>query len=286
MTARTQRRRGVPPAGSLAVTLLLAACAAPPPQTAPTPVAAPPVAVRAPSPEAALDAFSRRHREAARAAEQQSRWLDAVWGWDVVLALEPDDREALARRAAAASAADKAASDRLQQARSAQQRGDTDAAVQLYLETLAHRPDDPSAATALREIEAARAPRRNAAAVAARAAPRAVARNPAPTLRSTAPSSTVPAASPGPRNEFEHAGLLARQGEFDAAIKLLEPLAFAPGGDREARSALADVYYRQAAMLATSDPTSAKRALMRCLQLDPRHKDAALLWRKLRDTAR
>lgn len=282
MTARTLHRPGPSPGASLALTLLLAACAATAPQTVPEPVAPPPVAASASRPEAALDAFRRRQREAARVAEQQARWIDAVWAWEVVLALEPDDREAQARRAAAVEAADKAAGERLRQARAAQQRGDLDAAVQLYIETLALRPDDPVAATALREIEATRAPRRSAAAVAARAAPRTATRIPAPT-RNTAPP---PVPAPNPRNEFEHAGLLARQGEFDAAIKLLEPLAFARGGDREARGALADVYYRQAVALASGDPAGAKQALMRCLQLDPRHKDAALLWRKLRDGAR
>lgn len=282
MTPRAQRRRATPRCVCPALTLLLAACAAPPPQTTPAPIAAPPVAARhnGSGQEAALSAFRRRQQEAARAAEQQGRWSDAIWAWDVVLALDPDDPEARARRPAAAGAADKAAGERLQQARTAQQRGDRDTAVQLYLETLALRPDDSAAATALREIEAARAPRRSAAAVAARAAPRAAARTPAPTAGAAA--AAVP---PGPRNEFEHAALLARQGEFEAAIRLLEPLALAPGSDREARSALADVYYRQAAALANGNPAGAKKALMRCLQLDPRHKEAALLWRKLRDAA-
>lgn len=241
---------------------------------------APPAATGVARPEAALDTFQRRQREAARLAEQQTRWIDAAWAWDVVLALEPDDREALARRAAAIDAADQGASERRQRARAAQQRGDLDTAVQLYIDTLALRPDDATAATALREIETARAPRRSAAAVAVRAAPRAATRAPAPVA-----AAVRAAPPPGPRNEFEHAGLLARQGEFEAAIKLLEPLALAPGGDREARNALADLYYRQASALADGDPAGAKRALMRCLQLNPRHKEATLLWRKLRDAA-
>lgn len=280
MTARAQCRRGASPSVGPALALLLAACAGPSPQTAPTPSAAPPIATGSAKQETALDAFRRRQQEVAQAAEQQSRWADAAWAWDVVLALEPDDLEAQARRAAAAKAADKAAGERLQQARAAQQRGAMDAAVQLYLEALALRPDDPAAASALREIEVARAARRSASAVAVRAAPRAAARAPAPTAGAAAA-----AAPPGPRNEFEHAGMLARQGEFEAAIKLLEPLALAPGGDREARNALADVYYRQAAALAGSNPAGARQALMRCLQLDPRHKDAVLLWCKLRDAA-
>lgn len=279
MKPHAQRRPATPRCVGPAFTLLLAACAAPPPQTAPASITAPPVATtRATGQEATLNAFRRRQQEAARAAEQQGRWADATWAWDVVLALEPGDREAQARRAAAAEAADKAAGERLQLARAAQQRGDRDTAVQLYLETLALRPDDSAAATALREIEAARAPRRSAAAVAARAVPRAAARTPTP-----AAGAAAAAMPPGPRNEFEHAALLARQGEFEAAIRLLEPLALAPGGDREARSALADVYYRQAAALANGNPAGAKKALMRCLQLDPRHKEAALLWRQLRD---
>lgn len=229
---------------------LLAGCAAAPELP---PAAAPPAPAPAPVPVAAdtLPAFERQQRDAAQAAARQGRWADAVWAWDVVLALRPDDAAASAARAAALASARRIAADREARAHQARQRGDIDGAVKLYLEALAVAPEDASAANALRDIERARTRRGNLA------GPRS--------------AQSRPAAAAG-RNELEHASLLASQGEYESAIVLLTPLA---RSDARARTQLADIYWRQAQRLEARDRAAAIAALRHCLQLEPGHTAAA-----------
>ena len=231
----------------------LAACASgPEPVRDAAPSATAPAPASQQSPEASLGAFEQRQRDAAKLASQQGRWVEAIWAWDVVLALRPNDAAARAERDAAQATATGIAADRLARARQARQRGDNDGAVKLYLEALAVAPDDPVAADALRDIE--RAKTRRGSASAARTA------------------QTAQRGSPnGDRNDFEHASILASQGEFESAIALLAPQT----NDPRARSMLADIYWRQAQRLEAKDRAGAITALRRCLQLDPSHKLAA-----------
>lgn len=239
---------------------LLAACSSVPEAPAPPGADAPRVAPRrAPPPEvrpSGWPAFVERQRSIAEVAAQQGRWPDALWAWEVVLALHPDDPGALAGRAGAQAAVSQGVAERRPRAQAARQRGDWDAAQRLNLEILAMAPDDDAAADALREIERQRTRRGNVAGFRATPAP--------------------PAPAPQPqRNDLEHANLLANQGELDAAITLLKPIATAPGASSAARSSLAELYWRQADRLqAQGDHAGVQVALQRCVQLAPTWKEA------------
>lgn len=250
---------------ALGATLVLAACATPPDtSTAPGagPAAAPPRGSEAVSTDSGLFLFEQRQREAAVAAMQGGRWPEAVWAWDVVLALNPGDASARAQREAALHSSATAATARHALARAARARGDLDSAVKHYLDVLAVAPHDAGAADALREIERARTRRGNV--VVARTAP-------------------TPSAKPAsPRNDLEHASLLAAQGEFDAAIAMLAPQALGAKPDPQARTQLADIYWRQALRFEARDRAQAIAALQRCLQLDPHHAAAAEKLKALR----
>jgi hypothetical protein len=100
-----------------------------------------------------LTAFERQQRDAAEAAARQGRWLDAIWTWNIVLALSPNDADAKRQRAQAQHAIDAALPERLTRARAAHARGDIDTAARAYLDVLALAPDHAGAADALREIE-------------------------------------------------------------------------------------------------------------------------------------
>jgi len=198
-----------------------------------------------------LGAFEQHQREVARAAAEHGRWVEAIWAWDVVLALQPGDGAARSQREAAAAKAASIAADHQARARQARQRGDLDAAVKLYLEALAVMPNDAAAADALREIERSRTRRGSVSA-----------------MRTASPMRARAAATGGDRNDLEHASLLAQQGEFESAIALLAPLT----KDPRARAQLADIYWRQALSLEARDHAGAVAALQHCLQLEPGHK--------------
>jgi hypothetical protein len=139
----------------------LSACAAGPAEMATegrSAMAAP--GARAASPVAA---FERQYREQAAQAAALARWADALWAWDVVLALKPDDAEATVQRERAQRAAQAAVAEREPRAREAQQRGDADTATRLWLEVLSLAPEHAAAADALRQIERQRARRQNVA---------------------------------------------------------------------------------------------------------------------------
>ncbi len=243
-----------------------------------------------PAPEAqALLTFEKSQRNAAEAAAAQQRWVDAIWAWEVVLALKPRDAQAQAQRSAAQAAVAAGVAERLPRAAQARQRGDAEAASRLYLEVLALAPGEPGAAEALREMERQRA--RRTAAVTARAPSTSAAlslaaalppRQMAPPPAALLPSHSALKPAPDPTteradsNDLEHASLLAAQGEIDAAIALLRPLASRPRANPAARTPLADLYWRQAERLeARGERGAAITALQRCLQLVPSHRLAA-----------
>ncbi len=285
---------------------LLAACASvqegdAPPQTAAVPRPPrhePPVTVGPrglpPAPEAqALITFEKSQRSAAEAAAAQQRWVDAIWAWEVVLALKPRDAQAQAQRSAALAAVAAGVAERLPRAAQARQRGEWEAAHRLYLEVLALAPGEPTAADALREMErqrarrtaaaAPRAPGVNVAAILAtnqaqRAAAVLAPAMPAMGAAATRPTPTDPTdpADRADSNDLEHASLLAAQGEIDAAIALLRPLASGPRANAAARAPLAELYWRQAERQeARGERGAAITALQRCLQLVPGHRLAA-----------
>ncbi len=220
----------------------------------------------------ALAAFERQQRDAADAAARQGRWIDAIWAWDIVLALRPRDADAARRRAQAVEAINAALPERLARARAARSHGDIDAAARAYLDVLALAPDHAAAADALREIERERVRRyqlgQPSRAVMARRAP----------ANASARSATVEE-----RTEIEHASMLASQGDLKSAIAILQPLAGPRRGSATLRALLADLYLLQAEQLAATDRAGAIAALERSLQADPSHQQAAERLRQLRE---
>jgi tetratricopeptide (TPR) repeat protein len=88
------------------------------------------------------------------------------------------------------------------------------------------------------------------------------------------------------RNELEHATILARQGEIDSAIGLLERRLAADRNDRAARNMLADLYERKADdALASRDTASAIALLEKSLRLDPNDAQVAERLKQLRAAA-
>lgn len=214
--------------------------------------------IEAPGPAAPVDrtleVFARARRAAAEKAMREQRWATALREWDVVLALQPDDAPAATARARAREAARSAAAALVDEGEAAQRRGETVAAMRLYLQALALWPDQAQASKALRELEAARMRRTRLQPF---AAPMQAAR--------------APAAAKGDRNAVEHASLLAEQGELEAAVALLLPLSASRGGDAQARALLAELYVQQADALSDTDRGAAIAALERSLKLRPGH---------------
>lgn len=255
----------------------LAGCASDPPATGQPSWEAgePPAPARG---QDALAPFEKRQRAQAEAAAQQRRWAEAVWAWDVVLALRPNDAQAKEQRSRAQQQADDVAADRKARALQARQRGDLDAATRLYLEALAQAPGDRAAADALREIERQRSRRGNVQGY--RAPGLNLVKRPDNAGWMLLPERAGAAASRS--NAQEHASLMASQGDLDAAIAMLEPLATPPRADPGVRAQLADLYWRNALRLEAKDRQGAVAALERCLQLAPRHAQAAARLKVLR----
>jgi hypothetical protein len=226
---------------------MLSACAGTPREDSglsepPAQPAAAPAPAATPAP--ALVGFEITQRERARRLQRESLWPDARRAWAVVLALRPDDIEAQAGWAYAETAARATAQERALRAERARSHGDTEAAMRLNLEALAHDPDLPGPAEALRTLERKRA---------LRAPPQTFAR-----ARSTVSSP-----------ELEHAQLLAAEGHIDAALAVLEPLARAPRADAGLRRRVCDLLMRVAE--AQAAPAVALATVQRCLQLLPQH---------------
>ena len=256
--------------------VFLAACSTPPgtpaPPAEPAPQQAPRSREQPPPPRttSAVDQFEQNHRTAAEAAVRKGRWNEAIWAWDVVLALKPDDAEAIAGRRTADTAAQAAVAERLPRAAQARSRGDLEQAVRLYLEVLALRPGHAESADALRAMEIERS-RRQAVGSFARAMV------PGPAAPRTAPARQAS----GSGIDLEHASLLAGQGDIDAAIALLQPANGSRRAEPEARALLADLYVKQADKLAASDRPAALNALRQSLRTVPGHPAATLRLRQL-----
>ncbi len=106
-----------------------------------------------PAVDPALAAYEQRHRQAAKAASNEGRLADALWHWDIVLALHPQDEAAQRQRMQVQDRAQAQVQDRMNKAQQAQQQGNTDNAMRLYMEALAAQPTNRAAAEALRDLE-------------------------------------------------------------------------------------------------------------------------------------
>jgi tetratricopeptide (TPR) repeat protein len=260
----------------LTVVLAVAGCAgrgqvvvAPTPNT---PTATPPPAAANSNP--ALIEYEARQRETADSATQRGRWAEAILALDVLQALRPTDASLVQRRAQAEESAKLVASERLRQAKAAQQRGDSEAATRLFLEVLALQPAPAmqlEAAEALRALERERVARQHLG-VAARLA---FARSPLQEKLNAKPASAG-------RNDVEHASMMAAQGDVSGAIALLKPVNAEANADPSARRLLADLYLRQAEGLWPQQRDAAINAAERGLKVDPKHKllrERLALWR-------
>lgn len=260
-----------------AVACCAGGCAGPPPLPS---VKVSPIVVPArsddlvPGPSAgALANFERQQRDTADAAARRGRWAEAIWAWDVVLALTPHDAEAASQRAKAEEARRAALPERMARARADWSRGDLDAAARSYLEVLALAPDETTAADGLREIERERV-RRYQLGLPSRTV----------MARRTPSGNTARGPTVEERNEIEHASMLAGEGEINAAITILQPLAGPRRGSPTLRALLADLYLRQAERLVATDRAGAIAALELGLQADPGHRRLLQQLRQLRST--
>ncbi len=227
---------------------------------------------------ASVSAFEQHYRDRASSAQRQGRLADAAIAWEVLTVLRPESREYRDALLDTRRQIDVAVAERLPRAAQAQRRGDLDAATQGYLAVLALQPDSVPAADALRSIERERVKRQQLGRLSRLALMR----------RGTeAVGPTDKVASAGvDRNELEHATILARQGEIDSAIGLLERRLAADRNDRAARNMLADLYERKADdVLAARDTAGAIALLEKSLRLDPSDAQAAERLRQLRAAA-
>ncbi len=235
-----------------------------------------------------LAELAAKQRLAAETAERQGQWADAMWAWDVLLALAPQDAELAKRRGSAQATIEAAVNERLPRARLATQRGDAETAFRLFLEILALVPGQPEAGQALRKLERERVTRQNLGQLSRNALLRkdpdisAVA-TPAAPGNASAPATSNAGGGAG-RNELEHASLLAAQGEHAAAIAVLAAVVTQTPVDPAVKSLLADLYYRQAEAAAGSNRAAAITSLQRSLQLDPAHARAAIRLKQLQAT--
>lgn len=250
------RRPGpvTPPARSVlrwvapGLVLWLAGCAAPVQTPPPAPQAPPPPQAADPLPDW-LDA----ERARARAALAAGQPVAARQAWAAVLALAPDDAEALdGHQQARASAAETAAA-LLRGAELARSRGDTEAAMGASLQALALDPTLVAPARLLRELEQQRSRRSGP-----------------PRPRAAAPAWP------------EEAELLLAEGDVSGALRLAEPLARGARADAPIRQRVCELLLREAERLGRTDTAAAREPLQRCLQLLPRHAQALQRLRQLR----
>lgn len=258
-----------------AVAVGLAACAAPPPAplTAPDPAARP----AAGADDLALRRFQRVQLDRAEAAESQGRLADAHTAYEVLALLQPDGAHA-AKAAQLGLRIDAEVALRMPRAEAAQRRGDHDQAAQLYLEVLALAPAHAGAADALRQLERERNRRQFVGKFSRQTLTRRAAAD------AEMNGSDEPAAPGATRNQIEHATLLARQGDVEAAIALLRETG--RPADAPSRALLADLYVQRAEAQLAREPRAALAAVTAALSLDPAHAAARALARRLGIDAR
>jgi tetratricopeptide (TPR) repeat protein len=251
----------------------LAGCAAP----APTPGAAASVATSAPA--TSTSSFEQQYRDRASSAQRQGHLADAAIAWEVLTVLRPDSREYRDALVDTRRQIGAAVAERLPRAAQAQRRGDLEAATQGYLAVLALQPDSTPAADALRSIERERVKRQQLGRLSRLALMRRATETVGSNDKAVAPAGLD-------RNELEHATILARQGEIDSAIALLERRLAADRNDRAARNLLADLYERKADdVLAARDTAGAIALLEKSLRLDPSDVRVAERLKQLRAAA-
>lgn len=237
---------------------------------APPPVARQPIAKKVP----ADTPFEQQEQDLARQLLKQGHLAEAATHWEILILLRPEEpiyAEQLARTRQQIAIA---LAEKLPGARQALKRGAWEEAMQRYLAVLALQPDHAEAAEALREIERERNKRdylgRFSRVTLAARGPRTAAAN----GRDAEAANNSAAALSSSRNDLEHAALLAGQGEYEDAIALLRQGLQERPRDGATRTLLADVYFQQAESLKDRDKPSAKAALDKCLQLNPRHAQA------------
>lgn len=240
--------------------------------TAPTDAADARVKPEAVSP--ASSGFEQQYRDRAASATRQGKLAEAALAWEVLTVLRPQARDAQDALASTRRQIDAAVAERLPRAAQAQRRGDLDGATQHYLAVLVLQPDSATAADALRSIERERVKRqqlgRASRLIFARRVGNAAAVAPDKAAAAAATTSTTAASPSADRNELEHATILARQGEIDTAIGLLEKRVAANRNDRAALGLLADLYERKAEdLLAARNTTGAIDLLEKSLRLAP-----------------
>ena len=251
----------------------LAGCASAPP----TPGAG--AAVTSGASTASSAAFEQHYRDRASSAQRQGHLADAAIAWEVLTVLRPESREYRDALLDTRRQIDAAVAERLPRAAQAQRRGDLDAATQGYLAVLALQPDSTPAADALRSIERERVKRQQLGRLSRLTLMRRGTETMSPNDKLAAPAGLD-------RNELEHATILARQGEIDSAIGLLERRLAADRNDRAARNLLADLYERKADdVLAARDTAGAIALLEKSLRLDPSDAHVAERLKQLRAAA-
>lgn len=226
-----------------------------------------------------LQRFEAQRLQQARQAEQAGRLADAASAWEVLAVLSPDNTEYRQHALAAQQAVDQAVVQRLARAQAARQKGDVVMAERLFLEVLALDPGHGPSASALREMEA----ERNRASVvgrfaqppnlAARNGKTSTAANTGPMPRGAAASPSLSTQTPSQRNQYEHASLLASQGELDAAIAQLTDGGGSKPKDAESRQLLARLYAQRGDQRVARDPKAARADMDRALDLDPSLKE-------------
>lgn len=262
--------------GLAAIAAGLVGCA-----STPEPAAPPPAPVAAPAEDPAVQAFELRQRDRAQQAAQQGQWAVARSTLETLVTLRPGNGEYRERLAQAQRQIDAGVAARLPAAQAAQQRGELDTAARLYLEVLALSPTQPAAAEGLRATER----ERNRRAVVGRFARDVMARTPQAEPRAArsadaASTDTSPSAA-----HLEHATLLAAQGEWDSAVRLLNERLAAQPKDSASKSLLAELYAQQAERLAANDRNAAIKLLERSVKLDPGNPALAQRLRLLRGNA-
>lgn len=253
-----------------AVAVGLAACAAPPP----APLAAPDAAARptAAADDVALRRFQRIQLDRAEAAEGQGRLADAHVAYEVLALLQPDGAHA-AKAAQLGQRIDAEVALRMARAEAAQRRGDHEQAAQLYLEVLTLAPAHAGAAGALRQLERERNRRQFVGKFSRQTLTRRAAAD------AEMNGSDEPSASGATRNQLEHATLLARQGDVEAAIALLRETG--RPADGPSKALLADLYVQRAEAQFAREPQAALVAVTAALAIDPAHPGARALARRL-----
>lgn len=260
---------------------LLAGCTSAPPAPGPVPADGAAVApVRTAPSVNGFSAFEREQTERAQQAEARGHWAQAVWAWELLTLLSPDDPQPQTRLAAARERARQLASAKMAAAETARHRGELDAAAQAYLEALALEPHRRESAQALRQVELERERRRLAARNARIGGAAPVASRRPLDEAADGMAAASPEVTRRLQSAREHAAILVAQGDLDGAIQLLRD-ALPPRPDAGARTQLADLYVAKAEALRRIDASAARAAVEAALALDRRHAGALAVQRQL-----